>query len=122
MNNYHNLDVYFIHIYSYSEAQIRIRNQKLYKTAVLFLLNCFRRDHKFKMFHQVITSKESQQRFRLKIYKIYLFSYSLNIYSIGPEPTLQLSYPEFGFQQPFAFLKPPHIHLQLDHHEIFRIS
>jgi len=73
------------------------------------------------MFHQVITSKKSQQRFRLKIYKIYLFSYSLNIYSIGPESTLQWSYPEFGFQQPLAFLKPPHIHLQLDPHEIFRI-
>ena len=47
MNNYHNIDVYFIHIYSYSEPQIRIRNQKLYKTAVLFLLKYFRCNHTF---------------------------------------------------------------------------
>jgi len=47
MNNYHNFDVYFVHIYLFSEPQIRIRNQKLYKIAVLFLLKYVRFDHKF---------------------------------------------------------------------------
>ena len=47
MNNDHDIDVNFIHMYSYSEPQIRNRYQKLYKTAVLFLLKYFRCDHKF---------------------------------------------------------------------------
>jgi len=85
MNDHHDFDVYFIHIYSYSEPQIRIRNQKLYKTAVLFLLKYFRCDHKFLMSHQVINSNKSQQHFRLKNYEVYLFSNSLNIYSFGPD-------------------------------------
>ena len=72
MDNFHNFDVYFIHISLYLEPQIRIRNQKLYKTAVLFILKYFRCDHKFQTSHQVITSKNHSNTIQFIRYTSFL--------------------------------------------------